>query len=308
MNFTYENHSLTGLLHKVIGHKSAHIYYTFTQKDKYIKNAVDYFSFGLDHGYKIFFLEKEDIYREIYNRLRTRYTKEHLDNLIFQDCTNFYIPDGKFKSVRTTQNLSKLIDPYISEGFSIMTWGKVEFLHQDSLITELRLYELNADKYINTQKMISVCAYNGFTTPSYIQTEMLKTHEYIMTDGAVYLSTLYHENHLKVITEEEQQQLLEVAQEVSRLTHDNEELESRIAKKILGMESVQEGIAIINESRNYEIVNQSYLDLIECENKEILIGKSLNVPSEFVGITVDNIQELHLQIFRTRKPTPLGVG
>ncbi|MDV2682831.1 ATP-binding protein [Alkalihalophilus lindianensis] len=216
-----------GSIHEMFTQKEkrgAHIYYSFNEKQKYMNQARDFLSYGLTYGYKIIFIDEQSVYQEVMNQLSDLYPSETFKDIYFYECEEFYFSNYRFDASRNSAQLSAIVGPLLENGERVMTWGQVTYENHEELLEELRMYEINCDLFINTKGLISVCAYNGLTTAAYIQIELLKTHEYFMTDDDFSTSTMYHEKHLKNLTEIERNRLISIEVENENLVMNNKRL------------------------------------------------------------------------------------
>ncbi|PAM91462.1 two-component sensor histidine kinase, partial [Flavobacterium sp. IR1] len=64
-----------------------HIYYTFSERHKYIRNALYFLSYALEHNFNVLFLEEDTVYQEIKVQLLKIYSSEKVDTIMYQDNT-----------------------------------------------------------------------------------------------------------------------------------------------------------------------------------------------------------------------------
>ncbi|MEC2072678.1 ATP-binding protein [Alkalihalophilus marmarensis] len=200
-----------------------HIYYTFSERHKYIRNALYFLSYALEHNFNVLFLEEDTVYQEIKVQLLKIYSSEKVDTIMYQDNTQFYLNGKQFDADRNSEHVLSLLTPLLEKGEHILIWGQVLFPNENSL-SQLRQYEMNCDKFISENHITSVCAYNGLTIPAFVQTELLKTHKYFMTDDEVTISGLYQREHLQSFSEHDRKRIANIERKNRQLTLDNENL------------------------------------------------------------------------------------
>ncbi|MDP4083817.1 MAG: MEDS domain-containing protein [Bacillota bacterium] len=165
----------------------SHILYFYNTLKEYIENASSYILDGLNLGQHVVFIDSTDRYQMI------------LDNLGPIDMTNvYYVSNYEFYEMyhdfhfeRVLMNLKNIIDPYVQLNQMVRMWGHVDWVNSDDMINKLHLYECNCDITVAGLGYTTICAYSGETVPSNILLEMMKSHEYLMTDEMITRSTLY---------------------------------------------------------------------------------------------------------------------
>ncbi|MFE8699974.1 ATP-binding protein [Cytobacillus sp. FJAT-54145] len=205
------------------GLNNAHIVYMYNEYEQYVENALTFISEGLDRGEKIILAESKEFFGTIFNKLLNKgYSKEDLRSIITLSNIDVYKSQREFKAEYSLNQLMKSLKPLIDKNMPTRTWGEVLF--HPSEISELRIYESECDKFISGKNLISVCTYNALTTPSFIQNELLKIHEYVMVDNQIVYSPFYNKRYLKDISHLERERLKRLEIENSLLKEKNEKL------------------------------------------------------------------------------------
>ncbi|WP_052353673.1 ATP-binding protein [Neobacillus jeddahensis] len=258
-----------------------HIMYTFYEREKYIQNAANYICEGFVKGHMILLVDKIDIYKEITVLLLAKgYNKHHLESIIFLDNDQFYLSTYGFDIEASLRKLNEILQPYLSQGVFIRTWGQVSLPENDSLLSKLRVYECEVNKFVGQHKMISVCTYNGLTIPSYIQNEMLKVHHYLMTDNEVRVSPFYNSRNLSIPSGEELKRLEKIDEENKQLHEKNKLLQEENdfikMKKAVIEESEKFYRALIDEIPiTILITKEDHIIYVNRRGKEKLLGASI---------------------------------
>ncbi len=190
-----EHLTLRKLTKSFNGKQGAHIIYMFNEQERYFANAYDFISDGLVDGDKILLVEDQTFFYTITNKLRDNgFSEEEVRAIIFVPTSTFYLGNMGFNADRNLKNLEDILKEHIDSGERARTWGHV--IVDDSILCEIRRYESECDTFMHGKNMISVCAYNALTTPSYFQNELLKVHEYFMIDDQIDKSPFYHKKHI----------------------------------------------------------------------------------------------------------------
>ena len=206
--------------------EGAHILYTFTELDKYYKNAADYIADGLLKGEKILLVDKKEYFAKIQAQILSMgYSENHLDSIIFVDAQNFYLTsDNNFNAQLCLNNLVYFLKEILDKGQKVRTWGQVDLPDYNSNISQLREYESASDKFVENHQVISVCTYQSLRISSFIQNEMSKVHHYLMTDDEIALSPFYRKENVQIITECERKRFQKIETENKILKELNIEL------------------------------------------------------------------------------------
>ncbi|MCT2535468.1 ATP-binding protein [Aquibacillus koreensis] len=200
----------------------AHLLYMYNEQDKYIMNAVLYIEDGLNDGDHILFVERKSIYMKIKEILINKgYTESDLSLVSYMSSDMFYLNESGFDSDESFKELEKVITANLDKGMLTRTWGHV--LADESSISEILKYESKVDTLLNENGIISVCAYNALTTPAFFQNELLKIHEYLLTDEEVVKSPYYHRQYVSFPLEE-RKRVGNLEKEIHMLKNKNEKL------------------------------------------------------------------------------------
>ncbi|KRE82524.1 hypothetical protein ASG89_14820 [Paenibacillus sp. Soil766] len=255
----HELHTITRLTnsHSKEG-TGAHILYVFNEIDRYIGNAVSFIIEGLVKNEVVLFVDTVELMDRIKGELKSNgFTDNHLQNLIFADSAQSYFVGDQFDADRAGM-LIELLRPYFEKNYQIRTWGQVPCMEHNFLLESLRTFEYNSDKFIALTGLISVCVYNGFTTPAYLQNELMKTHNYFMTDSEYCLSPLYNRENFKSPSSEELERLRRLEKQNSELRNRNDQL------------TVENQLIVQNEQKVRTIMDQMPIPVIIRRKSSIL--------------------------------------
>ncbi|MFF2501151.1 MEDS domain-containing protein [Peribacillus sp. NPDC058075] len=172
-----------------------HIFYHFEQMDYYIENAVSFIVSGIKQGDHIILIENESISVRIFNKVRLVLTAEEMSNVHYTDNFAFYCKHGDFHTPTIVADFAEILKPFLDENLTIRTWAHVEWGHQLEIEQKINQFEEVANKSVNEMGIVSVCAYDTATITESIMKNLMKSHEFLMTDielrpSAYYIRTI----------------------------------------------------------------------------------------------------------------------
>ncbi|WP_134703428.1 MEDS domain-containing protein [Ammoniphilus sp. YIM 78166] len=167
--------------------QGSHILYFYNSLEGYIENAVSYILTGIELGHHIAFIDSEERYHMILEKLGP----VDMSQVHYVSNYDFYEMYQDFHFERILSNLKSIVEPYLLEERMVRIWGHVDWIEQDNMVCKLHAYESKADISLAGLGYTTVCAYNGETVPSNILIQMTRSHEYLMTDEELVRSTLY---------------------------------------------------------------------------------------------------------------------
>ncbi|MCI3927052.1 MEDS domain-containing protein [Paenibacillus sp. TRM 82003] len=170
----------------------SHILYFQNDPEGFLQNAVSFIKTGIALEQYIVFIESAEWYGRIRAQLETMY-EEHVLNhyLHYVDRDEFYRTHEHFHFERVLKNLNEVIQPYLQLERDVRLWGHVDLQWRSDALEQVHRYECEADLAINEMGYLTVCVYDAATVSAAVQNELLKSHEYLMTDDALVLSNLY---------------------------------------------------------------------------------------------------------------------
>lgn len=171
-----------------------HILYFYTSKSSYIDNLVAYVIDGINLRNNIIIIDELLIYEEVKEKLLRMYTIEDLQNVFFEDCGTYYGIQGDFSAEEVNKNFTTILQNLPNNNRTIQTWGKVVWKDQEGISSKLVNSEQKADCCVKANRIISLCAYDSAQTPANVLIDLLKNHDYFMTDTELILSPFYEKN------------------------------------------------------------------------------------------------------------------
>ncbi|MFA9557506.1 MEDS domain-containing protein [Evansella sp. AB-rgal1] len=172
--------------------EGSHILYFYESEKQYIENVKSFILAAKHLHQDVIFIDtpahfkiaKEQLGDDI-TKLEENGTFRYIDNL------DFYEAYGDFHFSKVVNNFKEAVAGYEPKKNTVRVWGLVNWKNQDNIREKLQTYECECDIAIGEIGVLTVCAYNSNNVPAYIQTDMLRSHEYFMTDDDLVLSSLY---------------------------------------------------------------------------------------------------------------------
>ncbi|WP_129203100.1 MEDS domain-containing protein [Ammoniphilus sp. CFH 90114] len=170
---------------------AAHIFYLFEDRNLYLDNLIAYVKGGMERDHHLLIIENSDIYKEAAQRIDSLFSSEQKKRIHYLNNYLFYRQYGVFHTHKIIEHFGEMIHSFLNEKDSIRTWAHVEWNEQDDIIRILKEYEDLADCCVNDFGLMSVCAYNSSDLCASLQTNMMRSHKYLMTDTEFVRSPLY---------------------------------------------------------------------------------------------------------------------
>lgn len=166
-----------------------HILYIYDKLDRYVRNAVSFIKTGIKFEGHVFIIDNKDRYDHIYQELKKTLTCREWSCVHYIDNNDFHSQDEDFHCEMILPQLESRIKPFQEKQISIRIWAHIECKEQDD--TKLINFENNADECVNSNKVVSICAYNGKQISASLQNHLCRNHDYFMTDYQLVKSILY---------------------------------------------------------------------------------------------------------------------
>jgi len=170
---------------------AAHILYFFENNNNYIENLLAYIKDGLERGHHLLIIENPTIYTMVEPLIGKQFSNEQQKCIHYIDNYSFYGYYGDFHVHNIVENFGEILKPFFKDEISIRTWAHVEWKKLDDISSELEEFENLADCSVNGMGLMSVCAYAATDLSASLQTTLMRSHEYVMTDTELVRSSLY---------------------------------------------------------------------------------------------------------------------
>jgi nitrogen-specific signal transduction histidine kinase len=268
----------------------SHILYTYMEEERYLENALSFISEGIDKKQVVLYSDNGERLDQIKLSLQSKgYSDDQIQKVIFININHYYKSEDGFHISEVFDSFNDLLTPYLDEHKTIRTWGMIDWEQQSdsTFLPQLRIHESKCDCLINGPKnIITVCAYDITQWSAVILTELLKTHEYHMTDETLTPSHLYHKKSV-IFPSISEQLKLEKAAHGQLLQSEKMSIAGQLAA----------GIA--HEIRNPITAIKGFLKLLMNENKDTRYLRIINdevekielIASEFLVLAKPHIEE-----------------
>ncbi|WP_309121710.1 ATP-binding protein [Paenibacillus sp.] len=170
----------------------AHILYFHSDQESYVNNATSFIRKGIELEQVVLFIETAENYERIRSRLAREWNERLLNAYVHHiDRDEFYRTYEDFEYDRVLDNLGDIVNPHFLQNQDVRLWGHVDWKDGRDIVRKLHEYECKADLALDELGYLTVCAYDAMKVPAAIQNELLKSHEYLMTDESLVHSSLY---------------------------------------------------------------------------------------------------------------------
>ncbi|OZM56155.1 hypothetical protein CIB95_13705 [Lottiidibacillus patelloidae] len=183
---------IVSLSHLPLG---AHVLYTYTDANKYIENAVAFICDGLKLMQHVVFIDSSSHIKMVKEHLINKGFESKIRNVLFAENKDFYYSKEGFVTEHIQSNFFSVTEPLLDKKVTLRTWGNTIWNDEKSLLEKLKHYESACNEFINLQKTLTVCSYNGLKLPASIHIELEKLHSYVMTDDDITNSKTYNQQN-----------------------------------------------------------------------------------------------------------------
>jgi signal transduction histidine kinase len=180
-------HSLTDQIGNTDG---AHLLYLYNSMEHYIANAASFILSGLRKGQCVVVVDSTDCFERMLDKLRLTEPEENLKRIHFVDHHEFYGAEGTFHFRGVMDQFEKIFKPLMTQG-PIRSWGHVLWGDGPNSYLQVHEYECECDSSVNQSGIFGVCCYDARRIPASFHNDLLRKHEYFMTDTTLTRSMLY---------------------------------------------------------------------------------------------------------------------
>ncbi|KHF38941.1 MEDS domain-containing protein [Halalkalibacter okhensis] len=175
----------------------SHILYFYDSDERYMENLVSFILSAKAMNQHVIIIESFDTYNEVLKRLGHQTEELGIDEVLhYKNNIEFYQTYGDFKFERALESFKIAVQPFVDQELSVRVWGKVAWKDLTYDRDDMNRYECECDLTVSEIGYMTVCVYDGREVPASIQTEMMRSHPYLMTDQDLVKSSLYnHKDH-----------------------------------------------------------------------------------------------------------------
>ncbi|GAE37448.1 MEDS domain-containing protein [Halalkalibacter akibai] len=175
----------------------SHILYFYQSEEKYIENLISFILSAKQMNQHVIVIESYERYNHLLDRLGEKLQGLQLEEMLhYKNNIEFYQLHGDFKFERALESFKIAVQPFVNEELSVRVWGKVSWRDLTYSQDGLHKYEHECDLTVSEIGYMTVCVYDGNEVPAAVQTEMMRSHPYLMTDRDLVKSSLYnHKDH-----------------------------------------------------------------------------------------------------------------
>lgn len=191
-----DNKRTIPLTKKIDIQEGSHLLYVYHSDELYLENLVSAIVMARSVNQHVIVIEKEEIYQTALEKVKKELnvdSEDDLDYIHFINSKDYYQVNGNFHFEYAINCLKGLFTSYTENNISIRVWGNVYLDNYLNNMDKLHTYECQCERSINDFNILTVCSYDGKVVPAIIQTEMMKSHPYLMTDTELVKSPLYAE-------------------------------------------------------------------------------------------------------------------
>lgn len=178
-------------LNDVMQISSGHILYFYENDEAYLENAASFVLTGIEQGHHLMLIDHKQHLAKLDEMLQERTSQDHLGKVHYFDSHSFYGGYEDFHVDAILQYSAELLESYKEQNITIRTWAHVEWEDKDEILPKLSELECISNHNVDKFGLISVCAYNGKQVSTSFFYEMLKHHEYFMTDTEIQKSSFF---------------------------------------------------------------------------------------------------------------------
>jgi two-component sensor histidine kinase len=175
----------------------SHILYFYSSQERYLDNLVSFILSAKSMNQQVILIESYECYAIVLERIAAHLGDMALENFLhYKNNLEFYQTHGNFKFEHALENFKHTIQPFVDGELSVRVWGKVSWNALSYSKEELTRYECECDVTLSEMGYLTVCCYDGNVVPAAFQTDLMRSHQYLLTDHNLVKSSLYnHPDH-----------------------------------------------------------------------------------------------------------------
>lgn len=174
-----------------------HAFYASSGTDDYLGHVVSYILSGVERKAHVLVIESERLLIQLFNKLEKVLDTEQLSYVHPINNFDYYYSSGSFHPPTIFDYLSKKLAPLYEENLPFQIWAHVEWSsEQQGIYDTLKEFEKEADELVIEEELCLVCVYDEERLTEDLHEALVKSHNYIVKQGAILPSNVYEENSL----------------------------------------------------------------------------------------------------------------
>ncbi|UXH43708.1 MEDS domain-containing protein [Rossellomorea vietnamensis] len=173
------------------GDKCTHVLYAYRDRERYLKNTLNYTLEGVEMGETVILIENERNMNVLLKQLKSQLTSEQLEKIQPISNFEFYQSSGSYHPPAIYEQLMKTITPYLENDISFRSWTNVEWGTLEDPTSIIEWFEIETDRAIHEHNLTIVCAYESSKMPDHLEEALKKSHGHIMSDDDIVISSVY---------------------------------------------------------------------------------------------------------------------
>ncbi len=293
------------LTENIFVNKNSHILYVYDTLEKYLAKTVSFILTTIENGEEVIYIDNVQRRNMVKNRLVNFLSNHQLSFVHFIDSHEFYGVGFDFDFQYVINNFQEVTRPLLEKQTPFRIWGHIDWKEDPNILEKLNTYECECNITLSEIGILTVCVYNGSTTPAKIQNNVMKYHDYLMTDNDVYRSVL--NNKLRFEAEFPSQTVETLENEID-LYKQKLDFIHVISHEVRNPLTVIKGYAAIlksgedNENKKMllDMIND-YVDVIDNEISHIICTEQMLCTSELWKSKIINPMQLLDEVIEIMK-------
>ncbi|GIQ67646.1 hypothetical protein DUZ99_11275 [Xylanibacillus composti] len=168
-----------------------HILYCYDSLNSYIDNALAFIIKSVEQAHHVLVIDMPDHCDMLRNRLTSILPSSQQAVIQFMDSLTFDQLLNRMSSDQLLEHIYNITQPISMKRSAFRTWAHAEVW--DPLAMEQRIihFERITDAMPSGMQSITVCAYPAWKLSGTVQLQLMKHHEYLMTDREFVQSPLF---------------------------------------------------------------------------------------------------------------------
>ncbi len=171
----------------------SHILYFYDCEERYLDNLVSFILSARRMNQHVIVIESYRSYERVLEKLGSQLDELNLREILhYKNNIEFYQLHGHFKFEQALSSFKHAVQPFVDGDLSVRVWGKVSWSDLSYSRNDVNKYECECDLTVSEMGYMTVCCYDGNEVPASVQTGMMRSHGYLMTDTSLVKSPLYN--------------------------------------------------------------------------------------------------------------------